>query len=168
MILFQCNISLIPPLSKSFSVLFFKYLNTYCKFKIFCFFKQLYLNVCFIKGCMHGKIELPPPPVLPQVLLDLLFGEDGVSINFNENIRAYNSMFAFTSMGGEIDNSVNNGRGPFVFRLHGQNFHQIVSLLPAEGMPPAFAQLYIFDTENEVTNRISAFRYKVNILLAYI
>lgn len=108
--------------------------------------------------CMHGKIDLPPPPVLPKILLDLLFGKDGVSINFIENIRAYNSMFAFTSMGGELDNSVNNGRGPFVFRLHGQNFHQIGSLLPPQGMPPAFAQLYIFDTENEVTNRIAAFR----------
>ncbi|XP_013639786.1 PREDICTED: uncharacterized protein LOC106345068 [Brassica oleracea var. oleracea] len=63
-------------------------------------------------------------------------------------------------MGGEIDASVNNGRGPFVFRLHGQNFHQIGSLLPEEGLPPAFTQLYIFDTENEVRNRISAFSSK--------
>ncbi|CDY47315.1 BnaAnng08890D [Brassica napus] len=114
----------------------------------------------FSMCCMHGKIELPPPPVLPQVLLDLLFRGDSESINFIENIRAYNSMFAFTSMGGEIDASVNNGRGPFVFRLHGQNFHQIGSLLPEEGLPPAFTQLYIFDTENEVRNRISAFSSK--------
>lgn len=112
----------------------------------------------FSMCCMHGKIELPPPPVLPQVLLDLLFRGDSESINFIENIRAYNSMFAFTSMDGEIDASVNNGRGPFVFRFHGQNFHQIGSLLPEEGLPPAFTQLYIFDTENEVRNRISAFR----------
>ncbi|CAN7131575.1 unnamed protein product [Brassica rapa subsp. narinosa] len=114
----------------------------------------------FSMCCMHGKIELPPPPVLPQVLLDLLFRGDSESINFIENIRAYNSMFAFTSMDGEIDASVNNGRGPFVFRFHGQNFHQIGSLLPEEGLPPAFTQLYIFDTENEVRNRISAFSSK--------
>ncbi|CAN7008375.1 unnamed protein product [Brassica oleracea var. botrytis] len=68
-------------------------------------------------------------------------------------------MFAFTSMGGEIDASVINGRGPYVFRLHGQNFHRIGSLLP-EGLPRAFAHLYIFDTENEVGNRISAFSSK--------
>lgn len=108
--------------------------------------------------CMHGKIELPPPPKLPEVLLNLLFEEDGQIINFRENIRPYKSMFSFTSMSEEIDASVNNGRGPFVFRLYGQNFHQIGSLLPAPGQSPAFAQLYIFDIQNEVTNRISAFR----------
>lgn len=34
-------------------------------------------------------------------------------------------MFAFTSMGGQIDNTINDGRGPYVFRLHGQNYHLI-------------------------------------------
>nr|XP_048318610.1 uncharacterized protein LOC125418353 [Ziziphus jujuba var. spinosa] len=57
-------------------------------------------------------------------------------------------------MGGKIDSSVNRGRGPPVFRLHGQNYHKIGSLLPPEGSLLKFAQLYIYDTENEVSNRI--------------
>lgn len=69
--------------------------------------------------CMHGKIELSPPPKLSQVLMNLLFREDDQSINFIDNIRPYNSMFAITSMSGEINVSVNNGHGPSVFRLHG-------------------------------------------------
>lgn len=93
--------------------------------------------------CMHGKIELPAPPMLPQALLDLLFGDDDLSKKFRENIGAYNSMFAFTSMGGKIDASINTGRGPNVFRLIGQNFHKIGSLLPPDGAPPKFQQLYI-------------------------
>ena len=41
-----------------------------------------------------------------------------------------------------------------MFRLNGQNHHLIGSLLPVEGSKPKFAQLYIFDTENEVQHRI--------------
>ncbi|KAM3265154.1 hypothetical protein P3L10_002148 [Capsicum annuum] len=59
-------------------------------------------------------------------------------------------------MGGKVDASINQTRGPRIFRLFGQNYHQIGSLLPPEGSTPKFAQLYIYDTENEVSNRINA------------
>ncbi len=60
-----------------------------------------------------------------------------------------------TSMGGNVDGNINDGKGPYIFRLNGQNHHKIGSLLPIDGHNPRFAQLYIFDTENEVKNRIS-------------
>ena len=53
-------------------------------------------------------------------------------------------------MGGKIDASVNQTKGPRTFRLSGQNYHKIGSLLPTKGSTPKFAQLYIYDTENEV------------------
>ncbi|GKE61639.1 hypothetical protein Tco_1512006, partial [Tanacetum coccineum] len=66
-------------------------------------------------------------------------------------------MFSFISIGGNVDDSINRrGRGPYVFRLHGQTYHSMGSLLPKEGTPPKFAQLYIYDTENEVKNRARA------------
>ncbi|GJR53662.1 reverse transcriptase domain-containing protein [Tanacetum coccineum] len=49
------------------------------------------------------------------------------------------------------------GRAPYTFRINGQNYHRTGSLLPKEGMPPKFAQLYFFDTQNEVRNQASAF-----------
>ncbi|XP_052206923.1 uncharacterized protein LOC127811252 [Diospyros lotus] len=58
-------------------------------------------------------------------------------------------------MGGKIDTSVHHGKSPPVFRLHGQNYHMIGSLLPTEGSIPKFAQLYIYDTANEVANRMN-------------
>ncbi|RCV38092.1 hypothetical protein SETIT_8G114400v2 [Setaria italica] len=48
-------------------------------------------------------------------------------------------------------------RIPYVFKINGQVHHRIGSLLQDEGKPSAYAQLYIFDTENEVENRISIF-----------
>ncbi|XP_057770918.1 uncharacterized protein LOC130990707 [Salvia miltiorrhiza] len=61
-------------------------------------------------------------------------------------------------MGGKIDHSINQGNTPPIFRLHGQNYHLIGSLMPMEGCPPKFAQLYIYDTDNEVHNRILSVR----------
>ncbi|CAN6882201.1 unnamed protein product [Brassica oleracea] len=61
-------------------------------------------------------------------------------------------------MGGKVDTSINKGRGPPVFRLLGQNYHMIGSLLPLDDIRPKFQQLYIFDTVNENANRIAAFR----------
>ena len=66
-------------------------------------------------------------------------------------------MFQFSSIGGKIDNTVNSMRGPYVFKINGQNHHRIGSLLPTRGESLKFAQLYIYDTENECANRIAIF-----------
>lgn len=80
-----------------------------------------------------------------------------MSRGFRDNIRIYNSMFQFTSIGGCIDEEVNRRPDPYVFRKSGQNHHKIGSLLPADGRSPKFAQLYINDTKNEVSNRVQSF-----------
>lgn len=59
-------------------------------------------------------------------------------------------------MGANIDRSINDGRGPPVFKINGQIHHRIGSLLPPDGNPPKFIQLYIYDTSNEVRNRLHA------------
>ncbi|XP_057444727.1 uncharacterized protein LOC130736971 [Lotus japonicus] len=66
-------------------------------------------------------------------------------------------MFAFTSIGGKVDCGLNDGRGPPQFVISGQNYHRIGSLLPSEGDNPKFAQLYIYDTRNEIHNRMKHF-----------
>ncbi|KAM3376008.1 hypothetical protein P3S68_014722 [Capsicum galapagoense] len=66
-------------------------------------------------------------------------------------------------MGGNVDVSVNQSRGPRTFKLSGQNYHQIGSLLPPEGSNPKFTQLYIYDTGNKVKNRIHAVRRGQNV-----
>jgi len=59
-------------------------------------------------------------------------------------------------MGANIDRSMNDGHGPLVFKISGQIHHRIGSLLPDHGELPKFIQLYIYDTANEVRNRIRA------------
>ncbi|PIM97249.1 DNA helicase PIF1/RRM3 [Handroanthus impetiginosus] len=73
-----------------------------------------------------------------------------------DNIRALNSIFSFTFMGEKIDKSVQDRKGPPCFKIHGENYHQIRSLLPPPRLINSFVQLYICDLKNEVHNRINA------------
>nr|XP_017237579.1 PREDICTED: uncharacterized protein LOC108210701 [Daucus carota subsp. sativus] len=108
--------------------------------------------------CAGGQIQLPEVKKPPPYLAGLLFGQ---SKKFRDSIKVYNAMFCYTSLGGKVDNLINkNGGGPFCFRLSCQNHHSIGSLVPLDGRKPQFCQLYFYDTENEVHNRMFAFRSK--------
>lgn len=65
-------------------------------------------------------------------------------------------MFVMTSMGGNIDHTINNGNGPYVFKLNGQNYYRIGSMLPPTRNKATFVQLYLDDTQNEIQNRITS------------
>ncbi|XP_012850131.1 PREDICTED: uncharacterized protein LOC105969906 [Erythranthe guttata] len=108
--------------------------------------------------CQKDKVQLPYMKNAPPTLSNLLFGTDRQSKHFHDNIRSYNMMFAFTSLGGKVQTSINTGAGPYTFLLQGQNYHMLGSMLPEKGARPKFAQLYIFDTENEVRNKIDVVR----------
>ncbi|XP_058729137.1 uncharacterized protein LOC131601360 [Vicia villosa] len=121
-------------------------------------------NPKFMMCCGNGKVELPILRNPPEQLAKLLFDHDNtVSRKFQQHIRLYNMMFAFTSPGAKFDNRFNDGRGPPTMRIQGQTCHRIRSLLPPQGGKPKFAQLYIYDTENEVENRMHGLRNKENI-----
>ncbi|XP_071718762.1 uncharacterized protein [Rutidosis leptorrhynchoides] len=74
-----------------------------------------------------------------------------------DNVRAYNQMFNMTSFGARIDETINDGRSPYVFKVSGQIYHWIGSLCPQLGTRPRFLQLYIYDTDSEVENRMAHF-----------
>ncbi|XP_074342257.1 uncharacterized protein LOC141679740 [Apium graveolens] len=103
--------------------------------------------------CMKGAVILPPIPPTPEYLMDL-YNDKKRGPAFHRLIRLYNAIFAFTSTGGNIDHSINNGRAPYVYTLNGQNHHVFGSLILNDNETPKFCQLYIYDTINEVDNRL--------------
>ncbi|GJT02879.1 DNA helicase [Tanacetum coccineum] len=100
----------------------------------------------------HCRVVLRTYQIYPQYIQLLLQDR-----HFMENIRAYNQMFTITSLGARVDDSINIGQGPYVFKISGQLYHWLGSLCPAEGDPPRILQLYVYDTENEINNRMSHF-----------
>lgn len=85
---------------------------------------------------------IPPFCPRPEPLASLARFDGGSTSNKSmRNIRQYNCLFAFTSMGANIDHTMNDRWGPPVFKICGQIHHRIGSLLPPDGSPPKFIQL---------------------------
>ncbi|KAI3675989.1 hypothetical protein L1987_85585 [Smallanthus sonchifolius] len=105
-------------------------------------------SICCRAGRVSLQFPIQPPDVLKELLSDSMF---------LSNIRAYNSMFSMTSFGATIDESINREGGPYVFKVAGQVSHWLGSLCPPDGEPPRFLQMYIFDSDNEVSNRLRFF-----------
>jgi|SRR5579859_969866 len=84
---------------------------------------------------------------------------------FRENIRNYNNTFAFTSLGVKIDSSVYGTNGAYTFRIQGELCPRISTLLPCEGDPPKFAQLYIYDSnpQCQAQMRVSHLHNKIDL-----
>src|ERR1043165_5916845 len=112
--------------------------------------------------CSKGQIllaQLNPPP---EILEFLLTGEDpDTNKPFIDQIRAYNQIFAFTSIGGaKLDTNLANAKkGVYTYKIQGQHYHQHGSLMPEfyedEEPKPKFAQIYFYDglDINTQTNR---------------
>ncbi|KAI9451440.1 hypothetical protein F5148DRAFT_1290133 [Russula earlei] len=108
--------------------------------------------------CLSGKIALPALHPCPPELYNLLTGQDPTSKAFCLHILSYNNALAFTSVGRQVDHSVYQGQGPWVFKLHGELIHRIGSLLPPEGpdaAAPSYAQLYIYDPDQALHMRMA-------------
>ncbi|PKC12098.1 hypothetical protein RhiirA5_286874 [Rhizophagus irregularis] len=109
----------------------------------------------FSTCCARGKVILPFLQELPSPLNTLLTGTDPRSCTFRQNIRMYNSALSFTSIGAKIDQQITGTSGIYTFRIHGEMYHRIGSLLPNSETQPQFAQIYIYDTDHEIQNRLN-------------
>ena len=104
--------------------------------------------------CGSGKINMPSFPKPPQPLLDLCDGTHRLSQHFLKNAKAYNSAFQMTSFG--CNRRESDGWAPS-FQVQGQIYHRIGSLLPIDGTPHQFLQLYFLDNATQATARHNIF-----------
>ncbi|CAG8640302.1 2430_t:CDS:2, partial [Diversispora eburnea] len=109
----------------------------------------------FTTCCANGKVLLPPLQEPPSHLNSLLTGTESRACLFQQKIKMYNAAFTFTSMGVKIDQQMINTSGIYTFRIHGEIYHRIGTLLPDPNANPQFAQIYIYDTNNEIQNRMN-------------
>jgi hypothetical protein len=70
----------------------------------------------------------------------------------------YTTMPLHTSVGQDtynrlqIDNSVNNSYGPWLYKIKGELHHITGTLLPPPGQPPMYSQLYIHDPDTALNH----------------
>ena len=61
-------------------------------------------EIIYSNCCKYGQIKIPPFKEPPEFLSRLINNKhEPISKHFLPKIRQYNSLFAFTSMGGNID-----------------------------------------------------------------
>jgi len=113
-------------------------------------------NPQFTLCCAQGKVRLPPLAAPSGPLRWLLIGYEADAKDFRQRIRSYNNALAFTSMGANLDTSVAQP-GNYTYRLRGELYHRMGSLLPQPGEAPKFAQLYINDSQAELDGRMGNF-----------
>ena len=110
-------------------------------------------NPSFSTCCNQGKVCIPRLLDPPQALWNLFTSNDAQCKEFREHIRQYNMALAFTSLGVKEDAGV-NARGGWVFRILGQLCHLSGALTPGEGSSPQYAQLYIYDPQQALQQRM--------------
>lgn len=97
--------------------------------------------------CSNGKVKLNPIVAPPEPLSSLMSNNTTESKHFLNNIRKYNSSFQMTSFGAtKIEN---DRRYLPTFRIQGQIYHRIGSLLPMPGDDHKFLQIYFIGNEEE-------------------
>ncbi|XP_076933391.1 uncharacterized protein LOC143599263 [Bidens hawaiensis] len=106
----------------------------------------------YTQCCKGGRVALPYPRRPYTTIINLFQQPD-----FMANIRAYNSVFSMTFFGAIIDDTINRGSGPYVFKISGQIHHWVGTLCPPPNERPRFLQMYVYDTENEIDNRLYHF-----------
>ncbi|KAK4387582.1 hypothetical protein Sango_2364800 [Sesamum angolense] len=103
--------------------------------------------------CDNGKVKLVHVEV-PDKLYELFTSKSKEAMAFRKNIRLFNCIFSFTSIGVKLAKELASSRqGVYTFRAQGMVYHDLPGLLPDEKGPNPF-QLYFIETENEVENRM--------------
>jgi hypothetical protein len=116
--------------------------------------------------CSRGTVALPPLNPTPVEIKSFLKSDTDIAKNFRKNIRAYNGAFCFTSFGAELDRDLLARGGVYTFRIHGAVYHRIGSLLPVVDARPKYSQVYVYDTDNELSYRQYSDKTKPETLLA--
>ncbi|XP_074000087.1 uncharacterized protein [Rhodnius prolixus] len=121
-------------------------------------FKNEPVGMC----CSSGKIQLTEIETPPEPLHGLLIGTDPDSSLFLKSIRTFNSCFQMTSFGATeiVNNTAANGQQfNSTFKIKGQVYHKVGSLLPMPNEPHKFLQIYFMggeDSERALANRVDA------------
>ena len=139
-------------------------LCTFCHAKLWmaeCLSKSSVVNPLFGMCCLQGKLSLPPLEPLPAALKHLFEDDTPHAKHFRAEIMHFNCALAMTSLGESacsklhVDHTINDGHGPWVFKVQGAMHHIIGCLQPNVAYKPSYAQLYFFDPAVALERRLS-------------
>ena len=101
-------------------------------------------GLCCSNGKMSNIVPIQDPP---NVLQHLLTNTSDDARHFQKNLRKYNAAFQMTSFG--ADNDCTDYGFFTTFRIQGQCYHSLGSLLPMPNESHKFAQIYFMGSSDE-------------------
>ena len=102
--------------------------------------------------CANGQVILPPLQPLSEDLRQLIVGNSAASKDFRQHIRGNNSAFAFALLG--VNKNILPA-GVYCFITNCSVYHRNGHLHPnGTDEISKFPQVYIYDTEREIQNRL--------------
>lgn len=105
--------------------------------------------------CSSGKVQLPPLMPLPEPLKGLILGYHPAHPHFIDRVRKYNACFQMTSFGAK---NLTEGNFMPTFKVQGQVYHRIGSLISSSPDDAKFLQIYfIGEDDREVKLRCGCF-----------
>ena len=111
--------------------------------------------------CSGGKVFLQPLENPPAYLNEIFQSTTPEGKHFKKEIRTYNSAFQMTSFGVSKEISL-PGFMP-TFKIQGQVYHNIGSLLPIEGDDPKFMQIFFWKTEMTSLKDVLTYLVTLNV-----
>ncbi|VVC42897.1 Helitron helicase-like domain, partial [Cinara cedri] len=126
------------------------------------FTSDSFLRLAFHWDVMLEKVQLPEIETPSEPLNGLLIGTDPDSNVFLKSIRTFNSCLQMTSFGAtEIVRNTNANGQQYnsTFKIRGQVYHKMGSLLPMPNEPHTFLQIYFMggeDSGSALANRVNA------------
>lgn len=99
--------------------------------------------------CNNGKIKLEAFPKPPQPIMDLWMGTDARSRIFRQHSRTINNGVCLSSI--QVKERVDGFTPSVIFQ--GKVTHRIGALSHIEGETPVYSQLYVLDSDMELTQR---------------
>lgn len=119
----------------------------------------------FSSCCNNGLVALDADRTLqqpPETLMALLIDDGAADRHFRQEIRRYNSVLAFASFTVNAQANRENphqqhelaGRGPRVFTVFGQMYHQMSNQAVSADGRPRYCQMYFVDSETANRERL--------------
>ncbi|XP_071040054.1 uncharacterized protein [Parasteatoda tepidariorum] len=116
---------------------------SYCGALRFASAKGRSVNSC----CHNDNIHIPPLHEYPLFLKNLLLSDEQEAKLFRQNIRVYNSSFAFATFSAKF--LQDESRGPPLIKIQGQVYHHATTSLNSATNAPRNGQIYIYDSVEE-------------------
>lgn len=119
----------------------------------------LYRTIVQLYDIRYVLTHVRIPEAYPDPMSALWSSDTDISRKFLAEIRHFNQILGFTSFGpsGHIEDFGYGHRT--TFRVQGQIYHNIGSLLPISDAQPRFLQIYFMrDREERVEQRLGIFR----------